>query len=93
MELVVGWVDYGRLVPKPSMGIIFWVAIPFFMFCLNCYCMRQHEKAYEYNNDVRHKCGMIISFTTTTTITAVGVAVVDNSICYSDVTIGTTAGD
>ena len=44
MELVVGWVDYGRLVPKPSMGIIFWVEIPFFMYCLNCYCMRQHEK-------------------------------------------------
>ena len=36
---------------------------------------------------------MIISVTTTTPITAVCVVVVDNSICYSDVTIGTTAGD
>mmetsp|Transcript_17414 Transcript_17414/g.19514 ORF Transcript_17414/g.19514 Transcript_17414/m.19514 type:complete len:99 (-) Transcript_17414:395-691(-) len=92
-ELVVGWVDYGSLVPEPSMGIIFWVEIPFFMFCLNHCCMRQHEKACEYNNDFRYKCGMIILFTTTTTITAVCVVVVNNSICYSDVTLGTTAGD
>ena len=51
--------------------------------------MRQQQKAYEYNNDVRYKCGMIISFTTTTIITAVCVVVVDNSIYFSDVTIGT----
>ena len=71
----------------------FWVEIPFFMFRVNCYCMRQHDKAYEYNNVVRYKRGMIILFTTTTTITAVCVVVVDNSICYSIVTIGTTTGD
>ena len=30
MELIVGWVDYGRLVPEPSMGIIiFGLKIPF----------------------------------------------------------------
>ena len=27
--------------------------IPFYV-CLNCYCMRRHEKVYEYNNDVRY---------------------------------------
>ena len=73
--------------------LYFWVEIPFFMFCLNCCCMRQHEKACEYNNDFRYKCGVIIllttTTTTTTTITAVCVVVVDNSICLSDVTIGT----
>ena len=39
---------------------------PFFMFWLNCYCMRRHEKAYEYttmldmfgmnNNNNSFKC-------------------------------------
>mmetsp|Transcript_16350 Transcript_16350/g.18866 ORF Transcript_16350/g.18866 Transcript_16350/m.18866 type:complete len:99 (+) Transcript_16350:77-373(+) len=92
-ELVVGWVDYGRLVPEPSMGIIFWVEIPFFYVLVGLLLYEAHEKAYEYNNDFRYKCGMIILFTTTTTITAVCVVVVNNSICYSDVTLGTTAGD
>ena len=32
------------LVPEPSMGFLYmWVENPFFMFRLNCYCMRQHE--------------------------------------------------
>jgi len=55
--------------------------------------MRQQQKAYEYNNNVRYKCGMSILFTTTTTITVVFVVVVDNSICYSDVTSRALAGD
>ena len=29
MELVVGWVDYSRLVPEPYMGILFGLKIPF----------------------------------------------------------------
>jgi len=55
MELVFGWVDYGRPVPEPSMGIIiFGLQIPFYVCFRNCYCMRRHGKAYEYNNDVRY---------------------------------------
>ena len=46
-------------------------------------------EAYENNNDVRYKCGMIILSTTTITITVVCVVVVDNSICFSGNTIGT----
>ena len=54
MELIVGWVDYGRLVPKPSMGIIIIGLKILFYVCVNCCCMRRHGKAYEYNNDVRY---------------------------------------
>ena len=28
--------------------------IPFYVCVLNCYCMRRHGKAYEYDNDVRY---------------------------------------
>ena len=31
-EVVVGWVDYGSLVPEPSMGIIF-LGLKFLFFC------------------------------------------------------------
>ena len=54
MELVVGWVDYGRLVPEPSMGILYGLKIPFLCRFRNCYCLRRHGKAYEDNNDVRY---------------------------------------
>ena len=56
--------------------------------------MRQHEKPMNTTTmlDIS-KCGMIILFTTTTTITAVCVVVVDNAIYFSDITIGTTTGD
>lgn len=91
--MVFRWVNYGRLVPEPFMVIIFWVEIPFFYVLLELLLYEATREAYEYNNDVRHKCGMIILFTTTATITAVCVVVVDNSICYSDVTIGTTASN
>ena len=71
--------------------ILGWNSLFYVLFELLLYELTR--EAYEYNDDVRHMCGMIISFTTTTTITAVCVVVVDNSICFSDVTIGTTAGD
>ena len=71
--------------------LYFWVEIPF--LCLFELLLYEATKAYEYNNDFRHKCGMSTSLTTTTTMTVVCVVVVDNSICYSDVTSGTTAGD
>ena len=48
---------------------IFGLKFPF--LCLFELLLYEATKAYEYNNDLRYKCGMIMSVTTTTTITAV----------------------
>ena len=86
-----GWITVGLCQNHPWV-LYFGLKFPF--LCLfGVLLYEAHEKAYEYNNDFRYKCGMIILFTTTTTITAVCVVVADNSLYFSDVTIGTTAGD